>query len=76
MKVGERGQVTIPKPIRDRFGLGAEAEVDFVIVENEIVLRKKARPLQLDRWKGRCADALAELGFADGDELLEELRGR
>ena len=31
MRVTERGQVTIPKEIRDRFGFEPEAEVDFVV---------------------------------------------
>lgn len=31
MKVGERGRVTIPKEIRDRFGIHANSEVDFEI---------------------------------------------
>jgi len=29
MRIGERGQVTIPKDIRDRFCLEPETEVEF-----------------------------------------------
>ena len=31
MRVTERGQVTIPKEIRDRFGFEPRAEVEFVV---------------------------------------------
>ncbi len=30
MRVTEKGQVTIPKPIRDKLGIGPGSEVDFV----------------------------------------------
>ena len=41
MKIGERGQITIPKELRDKFGLKPETEVEFQIVNNSILLRKK-----------------------------------
>ena len=51
MKVGERGQVTIPKDIRDRFGLSPETEVEFKVVRDSIVLKKAPRKLELTKWK-------------------------
>lgn len=76
MKIGERGQVTIPKEIRDRFGLRPTTEVKFEVVKDEIVLRKSAPPLNLRKWKGRCAQSLKDMGFKSTDEFIEAIRGR
>lgn len=76
MKVGERGQVTIPKEIRDRFSITADSEVEFRVEGGEIVLRKLAAPLALEKWKGYCADSLASLGIKSVDEYIDEVRGR
>ena len=76
MKVGERGQVTIPKEIRNRFGISPETEVEFNIVENSIVLRKKPKKLNLKKWKGRCKDSFAKLGYSSVDKFIEDIRGR
>jgi AbrB family looped-hinge helix DNA binding protein len=76
MKVGERGQVTIPKEIRNRFGIGPDTEVEFGVVESQIVLRKKPRKLNLKKWKGKCKDSFAELGIPSVDKFIEDIRGR
>jgi AbrB family looped-hinge helix DNA binding protein len=76
MKVGERGQVTIPKELREKFGLKPETEVEFQIVNNSILLRKKPRKLNLRRWKGRCREGFGELGCRGVDEFIEEVRRR
>jgi AbrB family looped-hinge helix DNA binding protein len=76
MKVGERGQVTIPKEIRDRFGIGPETDVEFSIVEGAIVLRKTRKKLDLAKWKGRCARSFKELGYSSVDKYIEDIRGR
>ena len=76
MKVGERGQVTIPKEIRNRFGISPETEVEFDIVENSIVLRKKPKKLNLKKWKGRCKESFAKLGYSSVDKFIEDIRGR
>ena len=47
MKIGERGQVTIPKELRERSGLKPETEVEFQVVNNSILLRKKPGKLNL-----------------------------
>jgi AbrB family looped-hinge helix DNA binding protein len=76
MKIGERGQVTIPKEIRDRFGLGPAVEVEFRVENGSVVLRKAPRKLDIERWKGRCKASLADLGCASVDEFIEDVRGR
>lgn len=76
MKIGERGQVTIPKEIRDRFGIGPETEVEFHVVGDSIVLKKAPRNLDLEKWKGRCAESFRELGYSSVDEYIEDVRGR
>ncbi len=76
MKVGERGQVTIPKDIRDRFGLSPETEVEFKVVRDSIVLKKAPRKLELTKWKGCGGKAFAKLGYASVDEFIDDIRGR
>jgi len=76
MKVGERGQVTIPKEIRDQFGIGPDTEVEFQVTAGEIVLKKAAQKLNLSRWKGRCRSSFAKMGYSKVDEFIEDVRGR
>ena len=58
MKVTEKGQVTIPKELRDALGIGAGTEVEFERNDDTIVVRKSAgattRGRQLvERLRGR-----------------------
>jgi AbrB family looped-hinge helix DNA binding protein len=76
MKVGERGQVTIPKDIREQFGLGPETEVDFHVVAGSIILKKAPKKLNLAKWKGRCGDTFKKLGYSSIDKLIGDVRGR
>ncbi len=43
MKVTEKGQVTIPKDLRDALGIGAGTEVEFERRKDTIVVRKSDR---------------------------------
>lgn len=43
MLVGEKGQVTIPKPLRDALGLASGCEVSFELRGDTLVLRKSGR---------------------------------
>ncbi len=76
MKIGERGQVTIPKNLRERFGLGPETEVEFRVVRNALVLEKKAKPLDLSKWKGKGRRSFQELGYGSVDDFIDDIRGR
>ncbi|MFW6144362.1 MAG: AbrB/MazE/SpoVT family DNA-binding domain-containing protein [Candidatus Natronoplasma sp.] len=40
-KMGERGQVVIPKPIRDMFDLKAGGEVSFKVEDDKIIIEAK-----------------------------------
>lgn len=76
MRIGERGQVTIPKEIRDRFGLRPESEVEFCVVKDSILLKKAPRKLRFRKWKGRCRDSFVELRHSSVDKFIEDIRGR
>jgi AbrB family looped-hinge helix DNA binding protein len=73
MRVTEKGQVTIPKDLRDAFGIGAGSEVEFVQDGDSIVLRKVeglSRGRQLvDRLRGR-----GDVGMST-DEIMALTRG-
>ena len=74
MRIGERGRVTIPKEIRERFGLGPETEVEFSVVDGCIVLKNAPKKLDLRKWKGRCKDSFAEFGYTAVDRFIDDLR--
>ena len=76
MKVGERGQVTIPKNIREQFGIGPRAEVEFHVVSGSIVLTKAPKKRNLAKWKGRCKEGFAKLGYSSVDKFINDVRGR
>src|SRR5258708_37079811 len=64
MKIGERGQVTSPKEIRDKFGLRPDTEVEFFVVKGSVVLKKAPKKLNLHTWKGRAKESFAALGYS------------
>ena len=70
--VTSKGQVTIPKELRDRYDIQPGAEVDFVPVGDGIRLRKV-----VDRRKqARVLGCLkAELAGHTVTDLLNDLRG-
>jgi len=74
MKIDGRGRVTIPKGLRDRFGLKPKTEAEVLVVDNCIVLRTKSRTIA--HWKGYCKKSFEELGYARVDKFMEDVRGR
>lgn len=80
MRVTSKGQVTIPKAIRDRAGIRAGSEVEFRIDNGSIVLERvdhNGRP-GLTRGE-RVVEALRGSGTANRelstDEIMQLLRG-
>jgi antitoxin PrlF len=70
--VTSKGQVTIPKPLRDEFGIEPGAEVDFDAAPDGIRIRKV-----VDRTKRKAALGCLkeELAGRSVEEWLDELRG-
>ena len=79
MRVTEKGQVTIPKPIRDRLGIGPGSEVEFVERDSVVVLEKRQSksPLEsksFEGWAASVAGTFDTMGM-DGKEYVDWLRG-
>lgn len=70
--VTSKGQVTLPKWIRDELGLVPGSEVEFKIAEGQVVLRKKVSQEKFARWQGFLRGKLPRKSV---DELVNELRG-
>lgn len=69
-----KGQVTIPKQIRDALGLTPGSRVEFAIEDGRLVVRKsgKRNGVKLDRFDR--ARGKAEVKWRT-EELMELLRG-
>ena len=46
-KVGEKGQIVIPKPIRKQFNIQSDTELIFDVEEEKIILKKKRSGLDI-----------------------------
>ena len=72
MRIGERGQVTIPKTLRQKYGLEPHDEVTFIESRGDLILRK-ARPPEgrsgLRKWVGRLSMPESV------DEFIDDIRG-
>lgn len=74
IRVTEKGQVTIPKELRDELGIGAGSEVGFERLDDAIVIRKVSdghgRGARLvDQLRGRGDVAMST------DEIMALTRG-
>jgi AbrB family looped-hinge helix DNA binding protein len=80
MRVTEKGQVTIPKAIRDHLGIKPGMEVDFVRdgnvvrVERATTDRSARRARAIEAWADRVAGTL-DLDGMDGKDYVDWLRG-
>lgn len=73
MRVTSKGQVTVPKALRERFGITAETEVEFREVRGQLVLVAKRRRSPVERLRGR----LKRLPVGRTvDEYIAQIRGR
>ncbi len=78
--VTSKGQITLPKPLRDRLGLQPGAQVDFVLNANgEVVLKPAKKSLAKAAQAYRAAllsvSGSADKRFATTDEFMRFVRG-
>ena len=52
MKVTQKGQVTLPKKLRDKYGITQATEVEFIDRNGDIVLMKRTAAGSLARFRG------------------------
>ena len=72
MRMTIKGQVTVPKGLRDRFGLTTETEVEFQEERGKLVLVKKAPRSVISSVRGRVKRL--PVG-RDVDEYIRTTRG-
>ena len=71
MRISERGQITIPKRFRDRFGMNKDVEVEITPTEHGLLIQKRsAAQHPVERVSGILDGAF------DVDRHIEEVRGR
>ena len=71
MKISERGQITIPKPLRDQFGMYKNVEIQMISSKEGILIQKQSRGKHpVDLIYGILEKP------SDTDTYIEEVRGR
>jgi len=70
--ITQKGQVTIPLPIRKKLNLKTGDDVVFTLESDKIVLRKRRPDREAFR---RYVGFLGHLRGKESDEVIEELRG-
>jgi AbrB family looped-hinge helix DNA binding protein len=68
-RVSEKGQVTVPKSLRERLDIRPGDELDFVEENGRLVALKSTRQDPVDTVYGSV-----DLGWST-DEIIRELRG-
>ena len=68
-RMTSKGQVTIPRDIRERFGLLPGQMLEFVVEGEKVLVRRAEDHTHLDRWIGSV-----DLGNSV-DDFVDDLRG-
>ena len=70
-KLTSKGQVTIPKDVRERLGLRPGDQIEFVEGPQGVHIHKRVPGSPFKKYRGY----LASLAGRDPDELVREMRG-
>lgn len=74
MRITSKGQITIPQEIRERFGFVPHTEIDFVVVDGVLVLRKaRGENDRMRAWSEKCRGS-ADVKMTT-DEIMALTRG-
>lgn len=68
-RVTEKGQVTIPKEIREEMGIKKGDEVEFKEIGGEYLLKKRVKENPFEKWRG-VADTEKTV-----EDRMKDLRG-
>ncbi len=70
MKIMERGQITIPKKYRERYGIRPGTEIDIVPQKEGLLIMKKMNTGSFRKVYGILEKE------NDTDSIIEEMRGK
>ncbi|MDA1349390.1 MAG: AbrB/MazE/SpoVT family DNA-binding domain-containing protein [Chloroflexi bacterium] len=69
-RITSKGQVTVPKNVRERLGLRPGDELEFTEEDGVFRLRKRVDPDVFKKYRGYLKD----LAGQNSDELIQEMR--
>ena len=76
MRISERGQITIPKHLRERFGMHRNVEVEISPTDDGLLIQKRTTVKHpVDRVYGILGKGALGEGVSV-DDYIEEIRGR
>ena len=70
MRISEQGQITIPKHLRERFGMDPNVEVEITPTEQGLLIQKRAPD------KHPVERVYGILNGGNTDDYLDDVRGR
>ncbi len=70
-KVTSKGQITIPKKVREKLGVQPGEEISFESKGDVFYIRKVMRKSPFDKWVGKLKDRTGQRT----DRIIDELRG-
>ena len=76
MRISERRQITIPKSLRDLFGMNHNVEVEITPTERGLLIQKQ---MVAEHPVDRISGILDSRPLSDGvtiDDYINEIRGR
>jgi AbrB family looped-hinge helix DNA binding protein len=71
-KVTSKGQITIPKEIREKLGISPGEELGFVERCGVFFIQKQVKKSPFEKWMGR----LKSLKGSQSDKIIDDLRGK
>jgi antitoxin PrlF len=66
-KLTRKGQITVPKEVRNKLGLKRGDIIEFVIMDDNFIIKRKDS-INIDKWLGA-------LGKGKTDDFINEIRG-
>ncbi len=80
MKMTERGQITIPKAIREECGFTPNTEVAVSVRDGVVIVEPKRDMKDFDsrikKWRGVLRKQMLAEGYSSTAELMKDIRGR
>jgi len=70
--VTSKGQITLPKQVRQALGIEPGSQVEFEVQGGVAVMRKRLSPKAIERWRGYLRAGEAETRTSD--DVVADLR--